>query len=219
MRQLLSIFPKKALEAVIFCFTNSRGTFYKPGDSIGPITKLIKNLQEESGAKLNFGKNNVFCMDNEGFRFLCAKACRIDYTTATHDDYEDSWKQSRQATFDLVRRIKDEKPFDTRTINFYTELASVTKKWAEWLKHCRMSAERCKRFGTVAHELEKNLIGSNVKDLVQLAEKMKFKYPRHISDLRGLMIILHEEFVERDLDNNVANEIRSFIDRYIFQFK
>uniref|UniRef100_A0AC34GLM3 AIG1-type G domain-containing protein n=1 Tax=Panagrolaimus sp. ES5 TaxID=591445 RepID=A0AC34GLM3_9BILA len=218
MRQLLSIFPKKALESVIFCFTNSRGTFYKPGDSIGPINRLIKDLHEESGAKLNFGKQNVFCMDNEGFRFLCAKACKIDYTTATHNDYEDSWKQSRQATHDLIRRIKDEKPFDTRTINFYTELVVVTKKWAEWLKGCRMSAERCKRFGTVAQELEKNLIGTNVKDLVQLAEKIKFKYPRHISDLRGLMDILHEEFVERDLDNNVANEIRNFIDRYIFQF-
>uniref|UniRef100_A0AC35GKT4 AIG1-type G domain-containing protein n=1 Tax=Panagrolaimus sp. PS1159 TaxID=55785 RepID=A0AC35GKT4_9BILA len=218
MRLLLSIFPKKALDSVLFLFTNSRGTFYKPGDTTGPITKLITDLQKECGANINFGRNNIFCTDNEGFRYLCAKACKVDYTTATHRDYEDSWKHSRNATISLINRIRHEKPFDTRIINFYTELRFVTQKWAEWIKNCNMSAERCKRFGTIVYELEKNMIGTNCNDLVELSKSKKFKEPRYVADFMGIMNILHEEFVSTDLDYNVANEIRVFLDRYIFQF-
>uniref|UniRef100_A0AC35FNH3 AAA+ ATPase domain-containing protein n=1 Tax=Panagrolaimus sp. PS1159 TaxID=55785 RepID=A0AC35FNH3_9BILA len=213
MRLLLSIFPKKALDSVLFLFTNSRGTFYKPGDTTGPITKLITDLQNECGANLNFGRKNIFCTDNEGFRYLCAKACKIDYTTATHRDYEDSWKHSRNATIALINRIRNEKPFDTRIINFYTELHSVTLKWAEWIKNCKMTADRCKRFGTVVTELEKNLIGTNCNDLVELAKSKRFKTSRYVSDFMGIMNILHGEFVESDLSYNVANEIRVFLDR------
>uniref|UniRef100_A0A914PZH9 AIG1-type G domain-containing protein n=1 Tax=Panagrolaimus davidi TaxID=227884 RepID=A0A914PZH9_9BILA len=218
MRLLLSIFPKKALDSVLFLFTNSRGTFYKPGDTTGPITKLITDLQKECGANINFGRSNIFCTDNEGFRYLCAKACKVDYTTATHRDYEDSWKHSRNATISLINRIRNEKPFDTRIINFYTELRFVTQKWAEWIKNCNMSAERSKRFGTVVYELEKNMIGTNCNDLVELAKSKRFREPRYVFDFMGIMNILHEEFVETDLDYNVANEIRVFLDRYIFQF-
>uniref|UniRef100_A0A914PYH0 Uncharacterized protein n=1 Tax=Panagrolaimus davidi TaxID=227884 RepID=A0A914PYH0_9BILA len=76
-----------------------------------------------------------------------------------------------------------------------------------------MTSYRCKRFGTVVTELEKNLIGTNCNDLVELAKSKRFKTARPVSDFMGIMNILHEEFVESDLSYNVANEIRVFLDR------
>ena len=45
----------KSLESnIIFAFTNSRGTFYQPGDNL----------------KIDVSPSNYFCFDNEAFRYL-----------------------------------------------------------------------------------------------------------------------------------------------------
>ena len=57
----------KSLESnIIFAFTNSRGTFYQPGDTL----PVLKKLLEENNLKIDVSPSNYFCFDNEVFRYL-----------------------------------------------------------------------------------------------------------------------------------------------------
>ena len=57
----------KSLESnIIFAFTNSRGTFYQPGDTL----PVLKKLLEENNLKIDVSPSNYFCFDNEAFRYL-----------------------------------------------------------------------------------------------------------------------------------------------------
>ena len=57
-----------ACKNMVFCFTNARETFYRPGDTIAPLNKLL--MDSKIGIKLS--KEIIYCMDNEAIRFLAA---------------------------------------------------------------------------------------------------------------------------------------------------
>lgn len=68
---VISALPRHAQNQTYVCFTNSRGTFYKLGDSLqtlGAISQILSDYK----IVFNFAKENLFCFDNEAFRYLCA---------------------------------------------------------------------------------------------------------------------------------------------------
>ena len=64
--ELLTHLHKSLVSNIIFAFTNSRGTFYKPGDSL----PVLKELLQEYNLKIDVSPSNYFCFDNEAFRYL-----------------------------------------------------------------------------------------------------------------------------------------------------
>lgn len=63
--ELLTHLHKSLVSNIIFAYTNSRSTMYRPGDTLAAL-KLLLNEYEitmEHSAKLNH-----FCFDNEAFR-------------------------------------------------------------------------------------------------------------------------------------------------------
>ena len=71
VQQLLVHLHKDAAKNIAFVFTNSRSTFYQPGETLPNLKKLLKELTNEStGFKLEALNANIFCFDNEAFRFL-----------------------------------------------------------------------------------------------------------------------------------------------------
>ena len=62
--ELLTHLHKSLVSNVIFAFTNSRGTFYKPGDSL----PVLKKLLEEYNIEIDVSPLNHFCF--EAFRYL-----------------------------------------------------------------------------------------------------------------------------------------------------
>ena len=71
VQELLSHLHKDAAKNIAFIFTNSRSTFYQPGETLPNLKKLLKELTNEStGFKLEALNANIFCFDNEAFRFL-----------------------------------------------------------------------------------------------------------------------------------------------------
>ena len=70
INELLVHLHKGAVDNIIFCFTNSRSTFYCPGDTLPPLQKLLKehklNILDTEDARIE----RMYCFDNEAFRFL-----------------------------------------------------------------------------------------------------------------------------------------------------
>ena len=64
--ELLTHLHKSLASNIIFAFTNSRGTFYKPGDSL----PVLKELLQEYNLEIDVSPSNYFCFDNEAFRYL-----------------------------------------------------------------------------------------------------------------------------------------------------
>lgn len=62
--ELLTHLHKSLVSNIMFAFTNSRGTFYRPGDSL----PVLKKLLDENSIGIDVSPSNYFCFDNEAFR-------------------------------------------------------------------------------------------------------------------------------------------------------
>ena len=63
--ELLTHLHKSLVSNIIFAFTNSRGTFYRPGDSLPVLRRLLK----EKNINITLSPSTYFCFDNEAFRY------------------------------------------------------------------------------------------------------------------------------------------------------
>lgn len=94
--QLLSRLDKSATDNIIFIFTNSRSSFYRPGDTWPALQRLLKNIREKPPhVDIPLKSENVFCMDNEAFRFLMAMR-EVKFTNEEIAQFERSWEVSRK---------------------------------------------------------------------------------------------------------------------------
>lgn len=62
--ELLTHLHKSLVSNIMFAFTYSRGTFYRPGDSL----PVLKKLLDENSIGIDVSPSNYFCFDNEAFR-------------------------------------------------------------------------------------------------------------------------------------------------------
>ncbi|CAF4007694.1 unnamed protein product [Rotaria sp. Silwood1] len=63
--RLLGFLGETIHHNIIFCFTNTRATFFAPGNT----GSLLKSMLESYSFKdILFKKLNTFCFDNESFR-------------------------------------------------------------------------------------------------------------------------------------------------------
>ena len=63
--ELLTHLHKSLVTNIIFAFTNSRGTFYRPGDT----RPVLKRLLKEKKIDITLSPKTCFCFDNEAFRY------------------------------------------------------------------------------------------------------------------------------------------------------
>lgn len=63
--ELLTHLHKSLVSNIVFAFTNSRGTFYRPGDTL----PVLKELLKEHKVEIDLSPSSYFCFDNEAFRY------------------------------------------------------------------------------------------------------------------------------------------------------
>lgn len=118
---------KSSVHNLLFCFTNTRSTFYKPGDTYPALKELLSdinsNLKIKSRGKayeIILSSETMFCLDNEAFRFLCARRNNIDFKPEDFQNFSLSWDKSAGETQRMLSYIKSRKPHnvnDTMSIN------------------------------------------------------------------------------------------------------
>src|SRR6185436_20096823 len=80
IQELLSHLHRNAKDNIVFCFTNARGTFYRPGDTLPPLKKQLEELRKRSCVEIKVSHDTIYCFDNELFRFLAAIKEHISFT-------------------------------------------------------------------------------------------------------------------------------------------
>lgn len=114
VQELLSHLHKGAKDNIVFCFTNARSTFYRPGDTLPTLRKQLENLKERSGVEIKTDKNTMYCFDNESFRFLAALRENVKFSEGDIENFAESWKKSVQESWRLFKHIVSLKPHRTK---------------------------------------------------------------------------------------------------------
>ncbi|RIA81663.1 hypothetical protein C1645_881488 [Glomus cerebriforme] len=108
IQELLSHLHKSAKDNIVFCFTNTRGTFYLPGDTLPSLKEQLKKLKECSKVEIKINKNTVYCFDNESFRFLAAINNNIKSIQRKEHNFAESWKKSVDESKRLIEYIAEQ---------------------------------------------------------------------------------------------------------------
>ncbi|CAF1147706.1 unnamed protein product [Rotaria sordida] len=107
--QLIDLLGENTRDKIIFCFTNSRSTFYTPGNTAPALKTLLESLPMK---KIPFTKDNTFCFDSESFRYLVARQNKIDFKNIEEEEYNDSWKKSSSESNRLLKHIRTKMSVD-----------------------------------------------------------------------------------------------------------
>ena len=71
---LVDLLSDKACRHLLSCFTSTRCTFYAPGSTGNFLLELLKSTAVKN---IPFHISNVFCFDNEPFRYLVARKKQV----------------------------------------------------------------------------------------------------------------------------------------------
>uniref|UniRef100_A0AC35GX90 G domain-containing protein n=1 Tax=Panagrolaimus sp. PS1159 TaxID=55785 RepID=A0AC35GX90_9BILA len=118
--ELLLQLHKDAVDNIIFFFTNARGTFYKPGDTMTPLSEFLSELQNQRGLRISLAADKICCTDNEAFRLVCAHFNGAKFTEEDFLNFAGSWKQSAAETHRFIEFAARQRPHhvaDTVSIN------------------------------------------------------------------------------------------------------
>ncbi|KAF0508676.1 p-loop containing nucleoside triphosphate hydrolase [Gigaspora margarita] len=77
---LLSHLHKSAKVNIVFCFTNTGGTFFCPGDTFPILQRQLQELKENFEIEIKIGRNIIYCFDNESFRIPAVKKEEMMFT-------------------------------------------------------------------------------------------------------------------------------------------
>ena len=86
--QILNQLGPDASINFIFCFTNTRATFFTPGDTASSLKTILSSL---TNSTVQFKKENTFCFDSESFRYLAALQQSVPIEAVDRREYEHSW--------------------------------------------------------------------------------------------------------------------------------
>ncbi|GAB6030236.1 hypothetical protein CHUAL_005912 [Chamberlinius hualienensis] len=106
IKQLLCHLHKDASKNIVFVYTHSRSTFYRPGDT-GPILKkmLVGINKRPPYVTIPDDSKRVYCLDNEAFRFILAIHQGVRFDNETKKDFSASWNKSAKECQRLMKYI------------------------------------------------------------------------------------------------------------------
>ncbi|KRT78595.1 Ankyrin repeat-containing protein [Oryctes borbonicus] len=175
IRELFAHLDKSASRNIVFLFTNSRGTFYRPGDTLPPLLRILQELKSPpTNITINFNKDNVFCMDNEAFRFLLAKKTKnVTFSADEVADFATSWNKSAEVCRSMIKyliKLEPHKIQNSATINAAKRIVfSLSKPLAEVAEHIDRTASHLRA--------KKELIESNRENIDVLKKNLHLKVP------------------------------------------
>ena len=103
INELLKNLHRDACRNIVFCFTNSRSTFYSPGDTIASLKALLNATDVD----ITLNRDTIYCIDNEAVRYLAAVATRspVTFDNNQRHHFSESWSKSARETGRLVERF------------------------------------------------------------------------------------------------------------------
>ena len=110
VKELLVHLHQSTARNISFGFTGTRVTNYTPGDTFQPLKRL---LGENTDVGLSLSVNTTYCFDSESFRYLAASKKNVHMSNK--DDFDRSWKHSRDETVRLIQHFRSVTPHLTKS--------------------------------------------------------------------------------------------------------
>ncbi|GJQ65233.1 hypothetical protein Trydic_g7363 [Trypoxylus dichotomus] len=101
LKHILLRLDKRIQSNIIFLFTNTRSSFYTPGDTYLPLKTMLKEISTKNFF-IPFNNSNVFCVDNESFRYLAAKSKGFCFNENDVEEFEKSWDKSARTCKKMI---------------------------------------------------------------------------------------------------------------------
>lgn len=179
---LLEKLHKDASSNILFCFTNSRKTFYQPGNTVVLVEDMLKPKSHDDFIELNIkldDQNTLYFFDSESFRFLAAKKNDIKFPDKETDNFKSSWTQSSEEAVRLIGHIASLEPHyiqDTLALNrVRVMLETIQKPLCKISANIQANLEETRKIRNEVSETCEN-IKNYAKQLVR-AEVYEETYP------------------------------------------
>ncbi|CCX09272.1 Similar to hypothetical protein NECHADRAFT_55961 [Nectria haematococca mpVI 77-13-4]; acc. no. XP_003039543 [Pyronema omphalodes CBS 100304] len=132
IKELLTHLHRDAARNMVFGFTNTRGSNYKPGDTFAP---LKTELSFNKDVNIGLFENTVYCFDSESFRYLAAYHQGVDLgDRANYERWEKSAKESQRLLTNF-QKLKPHRVKSTVSLNQTRHLITeLTKPMAEIMR-------------------------------------------------------------------------------------
>ena len=141
IKELLTHLHRDASKNIVFCFTNSRSTLYKPGETLTSLKTLLNEMKDRSGVDIAVSKHTLYPMDNEAIRFLAALKHGISFDPTEKANFSASWDKSVAETARLFQHIESLPPHNTKNTLSLNEvrrmIMELTRPLAEIGKNIR----------------------------------------------------------------------------------
>ncbi|KAF0508683.1 p-loop containing nucleoside triphosphate hydrolase [Gigaspora margarita] len=182
IQELLSHLHKSAKDNIVFCFTNTRGTFFRPGDTLPVLKEQLNEIQKNSDIEIKICKDTIYSFDNESFRFLAAVKEGMAFTDK--EIFAVSWEKSSDESMRLLQYIINCTPhklIDTISLNnarqivtiLYEPLAEVNRNIQENLFHIKKLKKDIQRSDITVEELKSKLYIPDIKLELKLLDRPK----------------------------------------------
>jgi hypothetical protein len=115
LEQIFNFLGPNARDNIVFCFTNSRSTFFLPGNTASLLKKMLNDLPFHHTPQL--GRANMFCFDSESFRYLAAikSQTNIQFQDEQKVDFHMSWNKSLDESIRFMNIIKSRPHYQMNT--------------------------------------------------------------------------------------------------------
>merc|ERR1719284_459920 len=174
IKELLKNLHKSAVANLLFIFTNTRSTFYEPGDTLPVLRTLLRELQSlPPYIEIPTTNDTIFCVDSESFRYLAARSMGVRFIEATDEDFQRSWEKSSATAKRIVHQIKTLPPHNVKQTTTLNEVRQEILLLAEPIAHVGKIIESRKQ----VIEKEKKDISEFNGTVEDLKKHLKVKIP------------------------------------------
>ena len=132
LKELLTYFHRDASSIILFCFTNSRGTLYRPGDTLPTLRNFLSDSLQ---GLIKLDEKTMYCFDSEPYRYLAAirnKNQPVQFPEEEKTIYSESWMKSIKETKRIINHISKIVPHQLQKtvelIRFKHELLTLNRR-------------------------------------------------------------------------------------------
>lgn len=164
--EFLTHLHSSAVDNLIFCFTNTRSTFYKPGDTLTPLEVLVGEINQRKTStqlELVLSDHTMYCLDNEAFRFLCALHKGVQFKNEIFKDFSSSWNTSKNETLRMLKHVEAKKPHETKSTMKINEANRIILTLAGPMNKIRENIDRNIRLANEQKDRISQLDAKNLK--------------------------------------------------------
>ncbi|KAE9547313.1 hypothetical protein FO519_009475, partial [Halicephalobus sp. NKZ332] len=162
LNELLMHLHKYAIPNVVFIFTNSIASNFRPGNGYTVLEEYLNKLRDDMDVDIPLSKDIIYCIDNEAFRFQGAYYQVESFRNMNPVPYKAAWDASQKATKLLFNRMRNIIPHNVKHTLSVNQARAIIISLIQPLVAITSliqanAADYQKNFDDVVHRLQSNL--------------------------------------------------------------